>query len=128
MARLKRYSDIDLNFTRHPNTNDVVRKWDTAAVVQSVKTLLLSHFYERPFHPEIGSQIKAALFENFSNDTKEMLKTFIINVLTNFEPRATLIDLEITEDGRNSIDLAIALEVVNTQEIVTFSFILERLR
>ena len=128
MAKIKRYADLDLNFIRHPNTNDVVRKWDTAAVIQSVKTLLLTNFYERPFHPEVGSQIKAALFENFTSDTKVMLRSFIETVLANFEPRATLLELEITEDGANSIDLALALEIVNTQEVVTFSFILERIR
>lgn len=128
MAKLRRYSDIDLNFIRHPNTNDLVRKWDTASVVQSVKTLLLSNFYERPFHPEIGSQIKAALFEQISPDTKQRLRTFIVNVLDNFEPRATLVDIEISEDGFHTMEIALALEIINVQEVVTFSFILERLR
>ena len=58
------YSDLDLDFTRNPVTSDVVKLTDVEAVKRSVKNLIQTNHYERPFHPEIGSDVRALLFEN----------------------------------------------------------------
>ena len=59
------YKDLNLNFTRNPVTGDVATVTDVNAVKRSIRNLLLTNHYERPFHPEIGSDIPALLFENF---------------------------------------------------------------
>ena len=64
------YLDFDLGFGRNPITNDLNKRINANAIKQSVKNLVLTHFYEVPFHPEVGSQIFHALFENFSPMTK----------------------------------------------------------
>ena len=61
------YKDLNLIFSPHPNTKDVTKKTDIEVVKQSVKNLILTKHYERPFHPEIGSNVTDILFE--SNDT-----------------------------------------------------------
>ena len=55
------YSDLDLDFTRNPVTSDVVKLTDVEAVKRSVKNLIQTNHYERPFHPEIGSDVRALL-------------------------------------------------------------------
>ena len=56
------YIDLDLDFTRHPVTNDVVKITDVEAVKRSVKNLINTQFYERPFHPELGCGVRDMLF------------------------------------------------------------------
>ena len=63
---INNYKDLDLNFTRNPVTNDVTRIEDIDAVKRSVKNLVQTNFYERPFHPELGCGIRELLFENYT--------------------------------------------------------------
>ena len=84
------YSDLDLNFAVTPGKKDVNKKKDIEAVKQSVRNLILTNHYERPFHPEIGSSVRSLLFENINPITTNILKRAIGEVITNFEPRARL--------------------------------------
>ena len=47
------YKDLALSFEKNANTKDVLQKKDVDAVKQSVRNLILTNHYERPFHPEI---------------------------------------------------------------------------
>ena len=60
------FKDISLSFARHPITGDIAKLSDVDAVKRSVRNLINTNFYERPFHPEIGSDIRATLFEPVS--------------------------------------------------------------
>ena len=56
---VRTYTDLDLDFTRHPVTNDVVKIEDVNAVKRSVRNLVNTQFYERPFHPELGCGVRS---------------------------------------------------------------------
>ena len=66
IASERTYRDLDLNFTAHPVTKDIVMRYDDAAVKESIKNLVLTMNYERPFHSEIGTPVNSLLFENKS--------------------------------------------------------------
>ena len=83
----RQFSDIDLDFTRNVVTSDVVSVEDVVAVKRSVKNLVQTNFYERPFQPELGCGIRELLFENFTPITKVLLEKKIEEVLKNYEPR-----------------------------------------
>ena len=96
MARNTRtFSDIDLNFTKHPATDDVTLKYDEEAIKASVRNLVLTQNYERPFHSEIGSQIRGLLFEPATPMLNVMLKRAIEDTITNYEPRVRLQDVQV---------------------------------
>ena len=97
-TNVKSWSDLDLNFQAHPITKDIVRKKNIEAIKRSVKNLVLTNKYERPFHPEIGSSILAMLFEPVSPTTGAVLKSRILEVLTNYEPRAIITDIQVSGD------------------------------
>ena len=81
MAQLQKiYSDLDLTFNRLPVTNDVALRYDDQAVIASVRNLLLTNFYERPFQPNLGSNIDKLLFEPVNNLTAGLLSDEIKNV------------------------------------------------
>ena len=56
------FTDLDLNFTAHPVNKDVATKYDEQAIKQSVRNLILTKNFERPFHSEIGCQVRGMLF------------------------------------------------------------------
>ena len=65
MANLQKiYSDLDFMFKPLPVTKDIALRYDDQAVIRSVINLLLTNFYERPFQPNLGCNIRRLLFEN----------------------------------------------------------------
>lgn len=125
----KKYSDIDFNFAQNPGTGDVTRKIDIEAVKQSVRNLLLTKLYERPFQPSLYSQLYDLLFENFTASTKYALEKVILNVLTNFEPRIRVLGIVVTDRRENnSLEISLRFVMISTQIESTFSIQVERIR
>ena len=119
-----------MNFTRNPVTGDVATVTDVNAVKRSIRNLLLTNHYDRPFHPEIGSNIRATLFENLSPITAALLSRNIETVIKTYEPRVELSSIKaIPNIDRNAYDVSIEFFVVNSPgELVTLDVLLERVR
>ncbi len=123
------YSDLDLDFTRNPVTGDVVKLVDVDAVKRSVKNLIQTNHYERPFHPEIGSDVRALLFENMTPLTALNLERKVAEVLINFEPRASIESIVASPDmDANRYHLQISFYVVGIQSPIVVETFLQRLR
>lgn len=130
MATLKKlYSDIDFTFTRKPGTNDVSLSYDEMAVIRSVRNILLTNNYERPFNPELGSSISTLLFEPMSPITAEALRIEIQNTVGNYEPRALLknIDVSVSPD-QNAYVATLEFYIENATLPTTVTILLERNR
>lgn len=131
MAEPKRdlFSDLDISFVAHPVTKKLSRKKNREAVKQSVKSLVLTDFYERPFKSNIGCSIRYHLFELFTPVTKQNMENAVREVINNYEPRAELIDVLIEErPDMNSLTVSVAFYVLNDPEPVVLDVILERVR
>jgi phage baseplate assembly protein W len=130
MARNTRiFSDLDFNFTAHPVTKDVSRKYDENAIKQSLKNLLLTRNFERPFHSEIGSPIRTLLFESVGPMFSVMMKRSIIDVINNFEPRVEVIDVLVNDySDANAVYVTIEFKIINTERPISVEFALERTR
>ena len=123
------YSDLDLDFMRNHTTSDLTKLEDVEAVKRSVKNLIQTNHYERPFHPEIGSDVRALLFENMTPLTALNLQRKIEEVLNNFEPRAKITQILADPDiDRNGYKLTIKFYVIGIQNPITVETFLERLR
>lgn len=123
------YSDLDLDFTRNPVTSDIVKLQDVDAVKRSVKNLIQTNHYERPFHPEIGSDVRALLFENMTPLTALNLERKVIEVLVNFEPRAKIVDvIAQPQEDANRYHIQISFYVVGISTPVVVETYLTRLR
>ena len=123
------YKDLDLDFGRNPITNDVNKIEDVDAVKRSVKNLVQTNFYERPFHPELGCGVRELLFENYTPLTGIFLKRKIEEVITNFEPRIKLVQIIARPDiDGNRYQLSISFYVIGIPTAVTVETFLERLR
>jgi len=123
------YKDLDLDFGRNVVTNDVNRLTDVEAVKRSVRNLINTNHFERPFHPELGGNVRALLFEPMTPLTALNLQRKIEEVLTNFEPRAKVTQIVADADiDRNAYRLTIKFYVIGITNPVTVETFLERLR
>ena len=124
------YKDLNLNFGIHPVTKQIQTLTDAAAVKRSVRNLIQYGFYEKPFHPEIGSGVRDLLFENMTPFTANNLSKQIEETITNFEPRALLANIEvIPRFDENQYEVIVEFYIQNAPaELFDLSFTLERLR
>jgi phage baseplate assembly protein W len=123
------FSDLDFNFTAHPVTKDVSRRYDENAVKTALKNLILTRNYERPFHSEIGSPIRSLMFEPATPMLGIMLRQAIFDVVNNFEPRVQLTEVNVNvSDENNAIYITVEFKIVNTERPLTLDLTLERTR
>ena len=123
------YKDFDMNFTRNPLTNDLAVKKDVNSISQSLKNLVNTNFYERPFHPEIGCNVRGLLFQPADAITMVDLRSAIRETIRNHEPRVKVEQILI-EDNSDKNQYHVRLTYTTQMNVVPteFAFILERLR
>ena len=126
---VKKYSDLNLNFTKNPATGDVARLTDIEAVKRSVRNLIMTNQFERPFHPELGSSVRALLFEPITPLNAVLWEDRVREVIINFEPRASVGSVQIFDDiDNNRYKVIVNFKVISTSEDVTITEFLQRLR
>jgi len=127
--KTKIYKDFDLSFSINPITGDLGTKSDVNAIQQSIKTLINTNFFERPFQPTLGCNIRSILFEPISPVVANDLKTVINDVLTNYEPRIVVRDIEIRDNSdTNAYFITIVYNIISSKTVNTFETVLKRLR
>jgi len=127
-SRSVSHVDIDLAFKPRPS-GEIFKKTDAAAVKQAVKNLLLTSRNEKPFQPNFGANLNSALFALDTEYDPEYISGLIKDAITNYEPRARVLNLSINPSpDYNSLDVEVTFQVVNTTEIVSIELTIARLR
>lgn len=123
------YSDIRGDLLLNPATDDIVLHTNEESVKYSIVNLLTTNFNERPFQPDIGSNILGLLFENDSYDLEEELRNAIIETINNYEPRCLLTDvIVIPNPDLNTYQVEITYKLLNNEEPQSFALVLDRVR
>ena len=123
----RQYKDLDLAFTMHPIKKDVTKHVDEMAVINSVKNLISTSRYERPFQPLLGSGVRNLLFENMDSITASVLEREIIQTLDNFEPRVSVKEVNVSPDyDNNTYRIGMTFFIINRTEPITIQFFLQR--
>lgn len=129
VARKKDYSDLDLDFMAHPTTGDVMKKTGVDAIKRSVRNLILTNFYDRPFRSYIGSGALKLLYENMNPITANFLNNAIREVIENYEPRVRVDDIKVNFDyDNNGYNATLFFTILNRNEPVVINLFLERIR
>ena len=125
----KIFKDLNLDFQQNTATKDIQKITDVEAVKRSVRNLINTNHYEKPFHPEIGSNLRAMLFELMSPQMNHLITKQIENLINNYEPRCRLVQVHTQpEFDRNGYAVQISFYVQNYQDPVVVESFLERLR
>jgi|TARA_B100001094_G_C17751908_1_gene586229 phage baseplate assembly protein W len=124
------YSDLDLFFGKNNSDNDVNIIYDVQAIKRSIRNLVLTNQYDKPFHPEIYSGVRGMLFELMTPTTAVILARQVEDVIENFEPRARLVGVNVYPDlDNNSYTCTIEFYIVNAlTELIDLTIALERIR
>lgn len=122
-------SDFHKGLTLNPVTLDIARKTNEEAVKESIKNLILTDKGERPFQPELGSDIRKMLFENISPSTEITMKEVITDTLETYEPRANIVQVDVqANEDQNSVKITIVFNVINSEDDIIFTTTLSRVR
>ena len=106
------YKDLDLFFTAHPITGDVTTKSDSDAVRRSVRNIVMTNYYEKPFKPSLGGNVIGLLFELDTDRKVRRAKIKLAEAIENFEPRVEKVRCKF--DMRdNSLDVIIFYNIKN---------------
>lgn len=123
------YTDIDLDFFKDPTTKDLIKKTGDDAIKRSIRNLVFTNFYDRPFQPYIGSHIRKVLFDPISPMTKILLQNAISQVINNFERRVKLLSVDVSEDiDNNGYNVRLQYVILNRNLPITTNMFLERIR
>ena len=126
---VRQYKDLDLSFNIHPVRKDVNKHVDEQAVINSIKNIILTNHYERPFDPDFGSNIRSMLFENLDSITAISLEREILQAIENFEPRASVSKVTAIPDyDNNGYNIKLEFLIVNLTNPITIQFFLQRVR
>ena len=129
VRRTRTFSDLNFDFTTNPSTADVTKKFDEEAIKSSVKNLISTRPFERPFHPEIGSQVYALLFEPLTDTTVPVLVSTIRNTIEIFEPRVDLIEVDVRDNpDLNELTVTLKFKITNSSNPITLKTSISRVR
>lgn len=127
IVRKNLFVDLDLDFTRHPVTNDVSLKKDEEAVKRSVRNLVLMNRYDKPFNPQIDSRVGRMLFEQATPLTAMAIRSNIMDILTRYEPRARINDVVVVfNETYNLFEVTVSFLMLNAREVSTVNIAIER--
>lgn len=125
MDTIIKYRDLSLSFHPQPNTGDLSFVTNEKSISQSLKTLIFYNYYDIPFQPRLGSNIRAKLFDLIDGMTGEVIKSDFKLLIENYEPRIELIDIvtSISNDS-HGINVKITYRArTSTTEIVVSYFL-----
>jgi phage baseplate assembly protein W len=123
------FKDLNLDFQQNSANKDIQRVEDVEAVKRSVRNLISLNHYEKPFHPEIGSNLRGMLFENITPQISHYIGKQIEFLIKNYEPRCRLVEVANRPNiDRNGYSVSISFYVVNSPNPVQVETFLERLR
>ena len=123
------YADLNLSFTKNPATKDVTRVFDVQAIKRSVKNIILTNKYERPFNSDFGCNLRGFLFENITEPLLVIIKDRVAMAIEKYEPRVTVEDVVVRDDqDKNGISIMVSFLINGTEAPVSVSTFLQRVR
>lgn len=130
MAKFQTFKDLNITFKPHPVTGDLIVKKDDAAVKQAIVNLLMTSRGERPFQPNLGSDLRRILFNPLDASTAAQIGENIRETLDTYEPRISILQLDVDANfDDNGFDVELEFEIIGREDTPTaIEFFLERTR
>ena len=130
MPDFQTFKDLSVTFKKHPVTDDLIAVKDNAAIIQSISNLLLTKKGERPFQPDLGSDLIKTLFEPLDYASSGLVRSEVLRVLRRYEPRIRVDSVRcVPEYMNNGYQVELSYTIVGRDDApVTVEFFLERTR
>ena len=123
------YRDLGLSFIPHPVTKNVSVLKNEDAVKRAIRNLILTNRGEQFFNELYGGDINALLFEHYTPITDIDIKENIRDTVRTYEPRATVLGVEILPyPDNNAIRINIIFNINDSPNPSQLIFTVERVR
>jgi phage baseplate assembly protein W len=126
----RQFTDLDLNFGYNPRTRDIATKTDDNAIRNALRNLIYTNHYERPFQPDLGSQLQSMLFEQLDDFSLSVAERVLYNTFTKYEPRIEVQRVQVAPNpnDNNEVFIAVEYKIRNTQTVTEFTTTFSRVR
>ena len=123
------YRDLGLSFIPHPVTKNVSVLKNEDAVKRAIRNLILTNQGESFFDDLYGGNVTALLFENYGPVSEITIKRIIEEAVIAYEPRATVLGVEIiSRPDNNRIKINIMFSINGNPIPSQLIFTVERVR
>ena len=123
------YTDLNLNFNKNPATKDVAKLFDVQAIKRSVKNIILTNKYERPFNSDFGCNLRGFLFENITEPLLVIIKDRVSMAIEKYEPRVSVEDVVVqNNEADNGVHIMVSFKINGVEHPVSVSTFLQRVR
>lgn len=123
------YRDFVASMDMSAGSNDITAVENVDSVKTSIRNIVLTNRGERFFNSEFGCDVRQMLFENIDSGTESAIKSLIELAITNFEPRAKLIDVVVSgQQDINAYTITVVFSTINSPEPQVLDLILTRVR
>ena len=127
-----KYQDLNLFFSRNPVTGDISTVSDVQDIKRAVRNIVLMNRWDKTFHPEIGTNLRAQLFQNITPPIINSIRNSIVRSVEKWESRVTIKDVSFGGSGdidNNSLQCSIKFIINNAPEsLEEIEVILTRVR
>lgn len=127
IAFKKSYSDFDFAFKINPNYGDITPIKDNNAIKQSIKNLIFTGIFERPFNQVVAMGINDYVFDKLDAISSATIITEIKRIILTYEPRVSDVKVGI-ETEIDTIKLVIIFAIINTEDVDSLNIVLARVR
>jgi hypothetical protein len=112
------FKDISSSFKVNPLSYDIIAIKNETAISRSVRNLVLTLQGERFFQSNLGCSVSRSLFENITDSTASSIQSEIENTLNNYEPRISLIAVEVNPNyDENAYDVVIRYNIIGIEAL-----------
>ena len=122
------YSDLNFFFKPSPLytsqglSGDVLRVYDGDSIRQSLRTIVLTNPFERPFNSNFGAGLRRFLFEQMDPISNFQIRSALQDQIEFYEPRVTVNDIDINQDvseGRMDIEISYQNKSITSSTVET---------
>tara|TARA_R100000329_G_scaffold131790_1_gene111177 strand:- start:371 stop:772 length:402 start_codon:yes stop_codon:yes gene_type:complete len=107
------FKDLSMTFKSNPLNDDLIGLKNANAIARSVRNIVMTSPGEKFFQPDFGSRVSKLLFENIDDITASQIQEEIEFSITNYEPRVSLINVQVNANNDNgTFDAIITYNIV----------------
>jgi phage baseplate assembly protein W len=124
---------LNTNIISEEGKGDIYKKTDAAAVKQSIKNLLMTNRFEKPYRPAFGANLGSKLFELIDEASGNEVIDLVKKSIERYEPRAKILNIKVFSNPDNySLSVTLEFRIINTNVSESLSmnfrepFILDR--
>ena len=112
----KPFKDISATFQTNPLNSDLIALKNSNAISRSIRNLILTVPGEKPFQPDLGSEVYDSLFDQLDQITAASIQSQIENTIIRYEPRVSLTSVDVKSNiPNNAFDVLITYEVIGVE-------------